>query len=87
MGNFLGYETLSTSGKKGYSMILETTLDAQGNLESAKIIPVLMNSQGIPYIDNNFKTVGLLRYLIKQDFPNTPIEINQQGQIIVKTGE
>ncbi len=68
-------------------MILETTLDAQGNLESAKIIPVLMNSQGIPYIDNNFKTVGLLRYLIKQDFPNTPIEINQQGQIIVKTGE
>ncbi|WP_088241096.1 CapA family protein [Calothrix rhizosoleniae] len=82
LGNFLGYRTLSTLGKKGHSMILETKFNSQGNLESAKIIPLMMNKQGIPYVDKKYRTVKLVRYLTKKDFPNTPIKINPKGEIL-----
>lgn len=82
LGNFLGYRTLSTLGKKGYSMILQTELNSRGNLKSAKIIPLMMNKQGIPYVDQSYRTVKLIKYLTKTDFPNTPIKINQNGEIL-----
>ncbi len=82
LGNFLGYRTLSTVGKKGYSMILQTELNSRGNLKSAKIIPLMMNKQGIPYVDKNYRTVKLVQYLTKKDFPHTPIKINQNGEIL-----
>lgn len=82
LGNFLGYRTLSTVAQTGYSMILETKLDSEGKLESAKIIPVRMNKQGIPYIDQNFNTVQLVRSLTQQDFPKTPLKIKRTGEIV-----
>ena len=83
LGNFLGYRTLSSVAQAGYSMILEVKMSPQGSVEKAKIVPVRMNKQGIPYIDQNFKTVRLVRYLNKSDFPQSPIEINQKGELIL----
>ncbi|MEM9925694.1 MAG: CapA family protein [Cyanobacteria bacterium P01_D01_bin.50] len=83
LGNFLGYRTLSTRAQAGYSMILEVKLNRWGNLVGSKIIPVRMSSQGIPYIDQSFRTVGLLRYLNSKAFPNKQIEINKLGEIVV----
>ena len=83
LGNFLGYRTLSTVAQAGYSMILEVEISPKGSLEQAKIIPVRMNGQGIPYIDQNFKTVQLVRYLNKHDFPDSTVEINKKGELIV----
>lgn len=87
LGNFLGYKTLSTRAQTGYSMILETKIDREGKLLGAKIIPVHLNSQGIPYIDQNFRTVGLLRYLINKDFPQTPVKIDKKGAIVLANAE
>lgn len=84
LGNFLGYRTLSTVAQTGYSMILETKLNSEGKLESAKIIPVRMNKQGIPHIDQNFNTVQLVRSLTNQDFPETPLKIKRTGEIASK---
>ncbi|MDY6901856.1 MAG: CapA family protein, partial [Cyanobacteriota bacterium] len=56
LGNFLGYRTLSTVAQAGYSMILEVKMSPKGTVEKAKIIPVRMDRQGIPYIDQNFNT-------------------------------
>ena len=83
LGNFLGYRTLSTRAQTGYSMILEAKINQQGKLLGAKIIPVHLNRQGIPYIDQNFRTVGLLRHLINKDFPQTPVEIDKKGAIVI----
>ncbi|MEA5594219.1 CapA family protein [Rivularia sp. UHCC 0363] len=83
LGNFLGYRTLATAAQTGYSMILEVEMSPQGSLEKAKIIPVRMNKQGIPYIDQNFNTVRLVRYLNKHDFPDSSVEINQNGELLV----
>ncbi|MGD1913636.1 MAG: CapA family protein [Rivularia sp. (in: cyanobacteria)] len=83
LGNFLGYGVFSTSSYKGYSMILDVKLNPEGDFLSGKIIPVLLNKQAIPYIDQGFSTVGLLRSLNQSDFPNTPLEINNKGEILL----
>lgn len=84
LGNFLGYRTLSTVAETGYSMILEVKLNQKGDLVKGKIIPVRLDKQGIPYIDNKFRTVALLRNLIQKDFPNTVVEFDNNGYILVK---
>lgn len=83
LGNFIGYQTLSTEGETGYSMILEVKMNPYGELVGSKIIPVRMNRQGIPQIDQRFTTVSLLRYLNKNDFPDNPIKINKKGEIVL----
>ncbi|MEA5581752.1 CapA family protein [Nodularia harveyana UHCC-0300] len=83
LGNFLGYRTLSTKAQTAYSMILEVKLNSQGDLVGGRIIPVHLNQQGIPEIDQYFRTVGLLRYLNQNDHLVEPIEINQRGEIIL----
>lgn len=83
LGNFLGYRTLSTNAETGDSMILEIKLNSVGDLVSSKIIPVRMDRQGIPHIDQRFQTVRLMRYLNNQAFPKNPVKINQKGGIVV----
>ena len=83
LGNFLGYRTLSTNAQTGDSMILEVKLNPAGNLISSKIIPVRMDRQGIPHIDQRFQTVRLMRYLNNQAFPKNPVKINKKGEIVV----
>ncbi|MGI2908846.1 CapA family protein [Tolypothrix sp. VBCCA 56010] len=83
LGNFLGYRTLSTEGETSYSMILEVKMNPDGELVGSKIIPVRMNKQGIPQIDQRFRTVSLLRYLNKNAFPDKPMKINKKGEIVL----
>ncbi|MEA5605045.1 CapA family protein [Nostoc sp. UHCC 0252] len=84
LGNFLGYRTLSTNAQTGDSMILEVKLNSAGNLVSSKIIPVRMNRQGIPQIDQHFRTVKLMRSLNNQAFPKNPVKINKKGEVVVQ---
>ncbi len=87
LGNFLGYRTLSTSAQTGYSMILELKLNPEGDLVGGRIIPVHMDRQGIPHIDGHFRTVGLVRYLINNDFPKNSLNINKKGEIVIADRE
>lgn len=83
LGNFLGYRTLSTAAETGYSMILEAKLNSKGDLVSSKIIPIHLDRQGIPRVDQRFRIVGLLRYLNNKAFPENPVKFNKKGEIIV----
>ncbi|MEH1848830.1 MAG: CapA family protein [Nostoc sp.] len=87
LGNFLGYRTLSTNAETGDSMILEIKLNSVGDLLSSKIIPVRMDRQGIPHIDQHFQTVKLMRYLNNQAFPKNSVKINQKGEIVVQNSK
>lgn len=84
LGNFVGYRTLSTAGEKGYSLVLEAKLNAQGDFISGKIHPVRLNGDGVPYPDGEGKSISLIRYLTQSDFPNTPLEIDANGNIYKK---
>lgn len=81
LGNFLGYRTLSTAAQLAYSLVLEVELDNQGNFVSGKILPVILNGQGIPYPDRQGRSIKLIRQLTQSDFPKTPLIIKNDGQI------
>ncbi|MGB3312553.1 MAG: CapA family protein [Nodosilinea sp.] len=81
LGNFLGYRSLSTAGALGTSLILQTSLDAQGNFVGGRIIPVALDRNGVPYLDDHFGGVVLVRQFTQRDFPNTPLAIDDLGYI------
>jgi poly-gamma-glutamate capsule biosynthesis protein CapA/YwtB (metallophosphatase superfamily) len=81
LGNFMGYQTLSTDAELAYSLVLEVELNNQGDFVSGKIIPVHLNSEGIPYPDQQGRSIRLIRQLTQSDFPNTPLTIDKNGQI------
>lgn len=85
LGNFMGYRTLSTAGALGQSLILDVKMTPKGDFVSGKIIPIELSSQGIPSVDEDFRTVGLIRRLTKSDFPNTGLMIDDKGQILKKS--
>ncbi|WP_293157954.1 CapA family protein [Microcoleus sp. bin48.metabat.b7b8b9.023] len=85
LGNFMGYRTLSTAGALGQSLILDVKMTPKGDFVSGKIIPIELDRQGIPSVDEDFTTVGLIRRLTKSDFPNTGLTIDDKGQILKKS--
>ncbi len=84
LGNFMGYRTLSTAGELGKSLILDVKMTPQGDFVSGKVIPIELDSRGIPSVDEDFRSVGLIRRLTKSDFPNTALTIDDNGQILKK---
>jgi len=82
LGNFMGYRTLSTAGQLAYTLVLEVELNNQGDFVSGKIIPVILNGEGIPYPDPQGRTIRLIRQLTQSDFPNTPLTIDNKGRIL-----
>lgn len=82
LGNFVGYQTLSTVGPLGDSLILKVQMNAKGDFVGGRIIPVALNADGIPKLDDYFQSVVLIRNLIQQDFPQTPITIDDMGYIL-----
>ena len=85
LGNFMGYRTLSTAGELGKSLILDVKMTPQGDFVSGKVIPIALDRQGIPSVDDNFRSVGLIRRLTKSDFPKTDLTIDDNGQILKKS--
>ncbi len=81
LGNFLGYRTLSTAGPLGTSLILTTNLDGDGDFVSGRVVPVALDRNGVPYLDDHFKGVVLIRNLTRQDFPDTSLTIDDEGYI------
>jgi len=85
LGNFMGYRTLSTAAELGQSLILDVKMNPQGDFVSGKIIPIALNGQGIPSLDDDFRSVKLIRRLTKSDFPNAGLSIDDLGQIVKKS--
>ena len=81
LGNFIGDGALSSSGILANSMILEVTLNGEGNFVSGKIIPVKINGKGFPFYDEQFSTVKMIQNLVKSDFPNTNLIIEETGNL------
>ncbi len=83
LGNFVGYRTLSSEGALGKSMILQVEMNNEGRFVSGKIIPVSLDANGVPYIDNEFTSVSMVRNLVESDFSVTPILIGEDGKIVI----
>jgi hypothetical protein len=82
LGNFLGYRTLSTQGPLGLSLILQVSMNGDGQFKDGRIIPAALDSNGVPYLDNHFGSVSLIRNATRRDFPDTPLVIDDLGNIL-----
>lgn len=81
LGNFLGYRSLSTQGPLGISLILTAHLNGQGDFLRGRIIPVALDPNGVPYLDDDFQAVVLIRQYTRRDFPQTPLQIDDLGYL------
>ncbi len=81
LGNFATYGRFNISGYAGMGVILETTLDANGNFIAGEIISTKQVGRGVPTLDQDHKAVDLIRTLSNEDFPNSAVKIAADGQI------
>ena len=81
LGNFATYGRFNISGYSGMGVILETTIDANGNFVAGEIISTKQIGRGVPTLDEENKAIDLIRTLSTDDFGNTAIKIAVDGQI------
>ncbi|MCS6807947.1 MAG: CapA family protein [Bacteroidota bacterium] len=82
LGNFLTYGNINIKGISGVACILDVTIDEHsGRFLSGKVIPVVQMPPGIPTYDHNKQAIHMLNELIRQDFPHTPLRVDEDGTI------
>jgi len=85
LGNFIGYRTLGTQGELGYSLILETRLAADGQLLGARVIPVIIQGEGIPVPDRQNRAIKLIQELNRLDMPESGWVLGDDGVLRPRT--
>ena len=81
LGNFCTYGKFGLSGALGYAPILKVYIDKDGNFLQGRIFPAVQIKRGIPVIDENYRTVELMKRLSGKDFPESELEISDDGKI------
>jgi len=81
LGNFATYGRFNISGYAGMGVILETTIDANGDFIAGEIISTKQIGRGVPTLDEDNKAIDLIRTLSTDDFGKTAVKIAVDGQI------
>jgi capsule synthesis protein PGA_cap len=84
LGNFCTYSKFGLSGVLGYAPILKVYIDKEGNFRQGRIFPAIQIKRGFPVIDENYKVVEFIRSLNEKDFPESELEISDDGKITKK---
>ncbi|HEX8646981.1 MAG TPA: CapA family protein [Thermoleophilaceae bacterium] len=80
LGNFAGYRTLSTSGVLALSGVLRVRIGADGSFLGGRLVPVRLERPGVPRIDSERRSIGLVRRLSRQDFGKTRCPMDAAGK-------
>nr|MDQ3935135.1 CapA family protein [Actinomycetota bacterium] len=68
LGNFAGYNTLSTSGTLQWSGIVRVRIGGDGRFLGGRLVPVRLQRPGVPRLDRRRRSIGLVRRLSRDDF-------------------
>lgn len=83
LGNFLTYGNINVKGVSGVTCVLEAEIElSTGRFQRGKIIPVQQDDPGIPRYDASKQAITLIQQLTREDFPNTPLLIDENGIIV-----
>ncbi len=85
LGNFATYGRFNLKGNMGVSLVLEVELDAQGRFLGGKILPTLLEGEGVPVPDPAGQVIPLLQTLSSEDFPGTAPQITAEGRVLPGT--
>ena len=81
LGNFCTYGRFNLRGPAGIAPILKVHVDDRGRFVYGQLTPIYQQKTHGPKIDPQNRAINKIKELTKQDFPNTPLEIYEDGTI------
>jgi len=84
MGNFCTYRRFNLKGPNGIAPIVKLWVNANGDFLQGQIVSTHQPGSGGPLLDENKKVLYKIRELTLQDFPETALEILDDGLITFK---
>lgn len=83
MGNFCTYARFNLRGPNGLAPIYQLRLDLDGNLIDGKLESVYQEGEGGPMPDAENRALKTIQTLTKSDLPESPIRLDDEGNITV----
>ncbi|MCM1483188.1 MAG: CapA family protein [Muribaculaceae bacterium] len=84
LGNFCTPYRMNISGLSGYAPIVEVNVDPEGRFISGQIHPFIQQKGIGPRRDTSGVVIKNLRALTALDFPDTPLDIADNGAITIR---
>jgi poly-gamma-glutamate capsule biosynthesis protein CapA/YwtB (metallophosphatase superfamily) len=81
LGNFCTYRGISITGVNGLAPIVKVYTDKTGKFFKAEITPTIQSYENGVQIDPAKLVIKKIQELTKKDFPETPIQIDDNGLI------
>lgn len=84
MGNFCTYGRINLAGPNGLAPIVKLNVDTTGRFLSGRIVPVCQTWPGGVKYDYKRRVIYKIRDLIAADFPDSSIDLSENGEIFYK---
>ncbi len=84
LGNFCTYGKFNLTGPNGIAPVIRLNVDTKGRFISGKIIPVYQTYGEGVRVDPSGRAIAKIRELTTLDFPESPINISEEGEINYK---
>ena len=84
LGNFCTYGRFNILGPNGYAPVIKLKVDRAGKFLSGRIIPVYQGQDGSVRIDDQGRAIKKIRELVSIDFPDSEVNISDDGTICYK---
>lgn len=84
LGNFCTYGKFNLSGPNGIAPVIKLNVDPRGKFLTGRIIPVYQIYYGGVKTDPEKRVIKKIRELTEQDFPESIIDISENGEISYK---
>lgn len=82
LGNFSTWSRFNLAGPNGICPLIKTWLAPDGSFVKAQIVPVYQPGEGGARIDPEKRVIYKIKELTKLDFPETLLEITDEGWIL-----
>ncbi len=83
LGNFCTYGRFNLRGETGIAPIVKVYVDPGGKFLKAEVTPIVQLKRGEPRIDSRKRAIKSLQRLLREDFPDSRLQITDEGLIIV----
>lgn len=80
LGNFVGYNTLSTAGVLSLSGIVRVRIAKDGRFLGGRLVPVTLQRPGVPRLDPKRRSIALVRRLSRADFGSNRCRMGADGK-------
>lgn len=84
LGNFCTYRRFNLSGPNGVAPIIKVWVNEQGNFMKGQLFSTHQPGSGGPLMDDRNKALNIVRQLTNEDFPESALEILDDGLITFK---